>query len=48
MTPPSSEFIPLRSSSPVLYPSHPLPPHFTPLLEESAGEEGGRGRSWQG
>ena len=52
VTPPSSEIIPIRPSSPVLIPSNPLPAHFSPLLEEDRGqcegmegeEEEGRGR----
>ena len=37
VTPPSSEIIPIRPSSPVLIPSNPLPTHFSPLLEEDTG-----------
>jgi hypothetical protein len=36
MPSPSSDFLPMRPSSPVLFASHPLPSSFSPLMEEDS------------
>ncbi|CAI8020832.1 hypothetical protein GBAR_LOCUS12423 [Geodia barretti] len=39
MPSPSSDFLPMRPSSPVLFSSHPLPSSFSPLMEEDSSRD---------